>query len=283
MQEAVVIAFWFAMALLAGATVLYAYYFVDKRRSLSISATFLTGAGFLALTASIGLRSLTTHGTQLVGPNSLVLAAWTLVLVYFVVEHVVRLKVYGTVLVPLSVLLLAAAQLLGVNSAAAVSLTREQLVQLQNWSVGIHVGLVMLGNAAFAVGAVASIVYLLQESQLKRHRSSTLFRRLPSLAQTDTIARRSIVVGYPAYTAALLLGVTRAVETVGPGWWLDPRVMLAGIVWVIFGIYLVFRYVRDVSGRHAAWIAVAGLVAVVVLSIAARTVPLGFHVFGVGR
>ena len=101
------------MALYAGATVLYAYYFVDKRRPLSVTATFLTGAGFLLHTASIGCARSRRDGTQLTGPNSLVLAAWALVLVYFVVEHVVRLKVYGTVLVPLSALLLVIAQLHG--------------------------------------------------------------------------------------------------------------------------------------------------------------------------
>lgn len=269
------------MAFAAGATVLYAYYFADRRRQLSIAATFLTGAGFLALTASVGLRSLATHGTQLVGANSLVLAAWTLVLVYFIVEHIVRLKVYGIVLVPVSAMLLAIAQLLGVNSPQGASLTAEQVVQLEGWSVGIHVGLVMLGNAAFAIGAVASIVYLVQEVQLKKHRAKTLFRRLPSLALTDTIARRAIATGYPAYSAALLLGITQAIETVRGGWWLDPRVMLSGVVWAIFGVYLSFRYMRDITGRHAAWIAVTGLAAVVVLFVVARTVPLGFHVFGV--
>lgn len=282
MQQAVVIAYWSAMALFAGATVLYAYHFVDKQRSLSIAATFLTGAGFLALTASIGLRSISTGGTLLVGPNSLVLAAWTLVLVYFIVEHAIRMKVYGAALVPAAALLLAVAQLAGVNTAEAAHLTSEQARMMQSWLVGMHVGLVMLGNAAFAMGAVASIVYLFQESQLKQHRVSKLFRRLPSLAQTDNIARHAIVWGYPAYVAALLLGVTRAVETV-PGWWFDPRVMLAGVVWVIFGIYLVFRYVRNVTGRHAAWIAIVGLVFVVILSVAARALPVGFHVFGVAR
>jgi ABC-type transport system involved in cytochrome c biogenesis permease subunit len=282
MAQAVVIAYWLAMALYAGATVLYAYHFFDKRRSLSIAATFMTGAGFLLHTASIGMRSITTGGTVMTGPNSLVLAAWALVLVYFFVEHVVRLKVYGAGLVPASALLLALAQLMGVNSAAATSLTAEQLKWLENWRVGFHVLLIMLANAGFAVGGAASGVYLLQERQLKTHRASRLFRRLPSLAQTDMIARRAIVYSYPAYTAGLLLGITRAIEVAPTGWWLDPRVMIAGIVWVIFGAYLFVRYQHGVSGRTAAWIALAGLAVVIVLAIVARTVAYGFHVFGIG-
>jgi len=282
-QQAVVILFWFAIALYVGATVLYVYYFSDKRRSMSIAATALTGVGFVMNTASIGLRSLVTHGTQIAGPNSLVLTAWALVLVYFFVEHVVRIKVYGTVLVPISAFLLALGQILGVNSRAVVSLPPEQLTQLANWSVGFHVGVILLANAGFAVGAVASAVYLLQEQQLKHHRANKLLRRLPSLGQTDTIARRSIAVAFPAYTAGLLLGVTRAIETTPADWWLDPRVVLAGIVWVIFGGYLYLRYRTGVSGRTAAWVAIGGLVVVIVVAVMARTVPAGFHVFGIGR
>jgi ABC-type transport system involved in cytochrome c biogenesis permease subunit len=281
-QQAVVITFWLAMALYAGATVLYAYYFVDKRRSLSIAATFLTGAGFLMNSASIAMRSLLTHGTELAGPNSLVLAAWALVLVYFFVEHVVRLKVYGAVLVPVSAVLLVIAQILGVNTVTTVMLTAAQRQQLSNWTVALHVGIIMLANAGFAVGAAASAVYLVQENQLKRHKANNLLRRLPSLAQTDNIARRSIAIAFPAYSAGLLLGVTRAIETVGATWWLDPRVMLSGIVWVVFALYLFFRYGRGVTGRHAAWIAIVGLVFVVILSVVARTVASGFHVFGLG-
>lgn len=271
------------MALYAGATVLYAYYFSDKRRSMSIAATALTGAGFIMNTASIGLRSLLANTTQVAGPNSLVLTAWALVLVYFFVEHVVRLKVYGTVLVPVSALLLALGQILGANSSAGVSLTPEQVTQLGNWSVGIHVAVILLANAGFAVGAVASAVYLLQERQLKQHHANKLLRRLPSLAQTDTIARRSIAIAFPAYTAGLLLGVTRAIETAPADWWLDPRVVLSGVVWFIFGAYLYLRYRTGVSGRNAAWVAIAGLLVVIVVAVAARTVPTGFHVFGVGR
>jgi ABC-type transport system involved in cytochrome c biogenesis permease subunit len=281
-QQLAIILFWFAIALYVGATVLYAYYFLDKRRVLSWYATFLTGAGFICQTASIGLRSISTGGTLLTGPNSLVLAAWTLVLVYFAIEHLIRLKVYGTVLVPISAALLMAAQILGVNGAGHVALSLTEAQQLDNWRVGIHVGVIMLANAGFAVGAAASIVYLLQESQLKHHRASRMLRRLPSLAQTDLIARRTIVFTFPVYTAGLLLGILRAIEVAGTDWWLDPRVVLAGIVWAIFGVYLFLRYRRGISGRQAAWIAIGGMAIVTILAIVARTVPSGFHIFGLG-
>lgn len=279
MEQLSLILFWFSTALYAAASVLYGYNFLSRRSTYSWYATFLTGAGFMCQTASIGLRSTITEGTVLTGGNSLVLAAWALVLVYFVVEHFIKLKLYGAVLVPIAAILMLAAQIVGLEGGAGMS--ARDLALLNSWRVGVHVALIVFANAGFLIGAVASIVYLLQERQLKEHRVSTLFRRLPSLAQTDLIARRVIAFAYPAYTAGLALGVVRAIETDVGGWWADPRVMLAGVVWALFGVYLVLHYRLSISGRKAAWLAISGGLLVLVLAVVARTVPAGFHIFGV--
>lgn len=274
--------YWFAVAAYAAATVFYVYFVMSKKKSYSWYATFLTGAGFLCQTASIGIRSSLTGGTLMTGGNSLVLAAWALVLVYFVVEHLAKLKIYGAVLVPIACLLMLAARVIGVGSTGATPAEADALaVLLRDWRTGIHVVLVMLANAGFSIGAAASIVYLLQESQLKRHTTGGWLKRLPSLAQTDLVARRAISWSYPAYTAGLLIGIVNALGIDRAGWWADPRIMMAGVVWAVFGVYLYLHYGRGVQARTSARVAIVGLVFVVALSIIARTLPLGFHVFGV--
>jgi ABC-type transport system involved in cytochrome c biogenesis permease subunit len=274
------LAMWLTMALLAGGTVLYAYHFLSKRAKYSFYATLLTGAAFLFLTASVGLHSSAAEGSRLWGPYSMVLAAWALVLVYFVVEHLIHLKVYGTVLVPVALVLLVLAQLMGAG-APSVAPPPAELALLDNWRVTVHVILIVFANAGFLVGAAASAAYLGLEAQLKGHRTSTLFKRLPSLAQTDLVARRAVAFAFPAYTAGLLLGVLRAVETDVALWWADPRIMLAGAVWAVYAVYLFLHYARNVSGRTAARIALVGAVLVIALTIIARTVPAGFHIFAV--
>jgi ABC-type transport system involved in cytochrome c biogenesis permease subunit len=273
---------WLAVALFAGATVLYAYHFLSKRPRFSFYATLLTGAGFLLLTASIGLHSSAAEGSRLWGPYSMVLAAWALVFVYFVVEHLIKLKVYGTVLVPLALVFLVVAQLVGAT-VPAVPPSAAELALLDNWRVIVHVTLIVFANAGFLIGAAASAAYLGLETQLKSHRTSTLFKRLPSLPQTDLVARRAVSFAFPVYTAGLLLGVLRAVEeqaAIG-AWWADPRIILSGVVWAIYGVYLYLHYGRNVSGRTAAIVALVGAVFVIAVSILARTDPSGFHVFAV--
>jgi len=151
---------------------------------------------------------------------------------------------------------------------------------LDSWYVGFHVALIVFANAGFAVGAVSAGLYLLQNNMLKRHKTNVFTRRLPSLATLQTIARRSIALAFPAYTVGLALGILRAIDVDVDGWWADPRIMMAGIVWVTFGTYLILLYRHDVSGKTAARVALVGLVLVIALAIIARTLPVGFHVFG---
>jgi ABC-type transport system involved in cytochrome c biogenesis permease subunit len=279
MAQAAIALYWLTMALYVVAVVLYVYYFLEKRASFSFYARLLTGVGFIAHTAAIGIRSVLTHGTQLAGPNSLVLTAWALVLVYFVVEHLIKLKVYGVVLIPVATALLLIGQIMGANTATA-GITPADLRPLLNGLIGVHVLLVVFANAGFAVAAASSAVYLIQEAQLKSHRQNIMLRRLPSLAAADRLARRIVAWSLPAYAVGLTLGIVRAVETHQAQWWFDPRVMLAGVTFVIFAIYLYLRQRTSVSGRRAAWVTIAGFVLVVVNAVVARTVASGFHIFG---
>jgi ABC-type transport system involved in cytochrome c biogenesis permease subunit len=278
-SQASVVLFGFALALYIAATVLYAYQFVLKRSSVGWWARFLTGAGFICQTLSIGAHSIATHGTQLTGANQLMLASWALVLLYFVMEHIIRIKVYGAFLIPVAVVFMAAAQILG-GFLPPAALTSVQSAQLDSWRVAFHVALIVFANAGFAVGAVSAGIYLFQEGKLKSHTSNIVTRRLPSLATLQMISRRAISFSFPVYTAGLLLGILRAVETSVDQWWFDLRIMLAGFVWLVFGTYLVLVYRQNVTNRTASWVAVGGFVLVIIVAILARTVPVGFHVFG---
>ncbi len=280
MEQASLVLFWFALCLYVGATVLYAYQFVLRRGKVSWWARFLTGAGFICQTLSIGANSMVHGTTVFTGENQLILAAWALVLLYFVMEHVLRIRAYGAFLVPIAVVVLIVAQLTG-NAATTYSLTDEQFRQIQGYGIAFHVALIVFANAGFAFGSVSNALYLYQSTQLKNRKSSKLSRRLPSLATLQQVAHRAISFAYPIYTAGLTLGVIRAIQTDVSGWWQDPRVMVSGLVWITYGAYLMAVYRHNVSSRFSAWLSIAGFVFVVVVAILARTVPVGFHVFGV--
>ena len=279
-EQASLVLFWFSFALYIAATVLYAYQFLLRRQKVNWWARFATGAGFICQTLSIGANSLANGTTPLTGSNQLILASWALVLLYFVIEHLLRIRVYGAFLIPVAVILMMIAQLMG--GAGKGSLVGNPIVanQLANWRVGFHVALIVFANAGFIFGAVSNALYLYMGSQLRRHKTNRFMRRLPSLATLQTVGRRAIALAFPVYTAGLLLGIVRAVQVDVQGWWLDPRIMMSGVVLFTFAAYLSVVYRAEVSSRVAAWISVAGAFFVVILAILARTLPIGFHIFG---
>jgi ABC-type transport system involved in cytochrome c biogenesis permease subunit len=270
--------FWFSLALYIAATVLYAYQFVLKRPKVGYYARFHTGAGFICQTLSIGANSLYHGTTQLTGANQLMLASWALVLLYFIMEHLIKIKIYGAFLIPVAVFFMGASQVLAALDPASNQLMQDPL--LRSGLVAFHVGLIVFANAGFVFGAVSSGIYLFQEGKLKTHTSNIVTRRLPSLTTLQSIARRAILFSFPVYTAGLLLGILRAVSEQVDQWWFDPRIMLSGIIWLVFGAYLVLVYRQNVSSRTSSWVAVFGFVLVMIVAILARTVPIGFHVFG---
>lgn len=280
MQTASLVLFWLAFALYIGATVLYAYQFVVRNAAVTRAARLLTGIGLALHTASIGANSIAHGTTPYTSANLLVLGAWALVLLYFLVEHVLRIKTFGVFLIPAAVVLMAIAQITS-GTNIGYSLASNQMRLIEGYGVGLHVALVVFANAAFVIGGLATALYLYQDRQLKRLTSTALSRRLPPLTTLQTVARRAIAFGFPVYTAGITLGVIRAIEADVAGWWADPRIIVSGIVWLTFGIYLLLFTQRSVSSRTMSAFSLAGLALVVILGVLARTVPVGFHVFAV--
>jgi ABC-type transport system involved in cytochrome c biogenesis permease subunit len=262
-EQVSVVLFWFAFALFVGATVLYGYQFVLRRQRVGWWATI-----------SIGIDSMLTDGTLLDGSNQLVLAAWALVLLYFVMEHVLKIRAYGAFLIPVAVLFMASSELFGGSQGLKPG------DPLYGGFIGFHVLMIVFANAGFAFGAISSALYLYQDRQLRTHKTSRLSRRLPSLGTLQMVSRRSIAIAFPVYTAGLSLGITKAVQEDVEGWWLDPRIMMSGLVLITFGVYLILVYRHEVATRVSARVAVLGFVFVIALAVIARTLPVGFHVFG---
>src|SRR4030067_377771 len=59
----------------------------------------------------------------------------------------------------------------------------------------IHVLLLLVGDAVFAVAFGAGIMCLLQEKQVKRKKMGALFKRLPSLDVLDDVNYRCLTIG----------------------------------------------------------------------------------------
>jgi ABC-type transport system involved in cytochrome c biogenesis permease subunit len=281
MERASIILFFLAAMFYVAATVLYVYFFATKSRRMSILATVATGLGFISHTLFIILRWIQIGHPPISGAfDSLAVIAWWVALAYFLVEHLVRIKVLGVLMVPIAVFLLAWS---GLSYQPGTPEIAEVVRSTRIW---LHLAMVFTAYAAFTLAAGAAVLYLVQERQLKKKRlDSAFFKRLPPLHQVDELQYRAVVVGVLFATVGLMLGISQAVARAGtqgvPITWYDsPLVIVALIMWALYVIYLVLRRYSGWEGRRAAWLAIVGLAVISVLSYIARTGRGGFHIFG---
>jgi ABC-type transport system involved in cytochrome c biogenesis permease subunit len=123
----------------------------------------------------------------------------------------------------------------------------------------VHVVLVLLGYAALLFTAVAAILYLFQERELKRKKPRSFYHRLPPLATLDDVISKFMGLGFVLITLGVIAGSIWAFVELGTRWIGDPRIAISFVTW---GIYLAMVFLRVSAGwrgRKAAVLAIAAL------------------------
>lgn len=131
--------------------------------------------------------------------------------------------------------------------------------------VFLHICLIFTGYAALILSFAASVLYLVQASNLKGKRTGkqtrVLSSRLPSLETIDDIGYKSLLLGFPFMTLGLVAGAVIAQAKYGPVYFYDPKVMLSLLMWVVYVILLYTRWNNGWRGRRAAYLGAFAFVA----------------------
>jgi ABC-type uncharacterized transport system permease subunit len=173
--------------------------------------------------------------------------AWILCGVYLFVSSRLRVRAIGVVLVPLTLVLDLAARLTPSNESHGVGL------------LGIvHITLASFGVALFLVAAGGAIMYLVEERNLKAHRSGRLFGRGPALETLDTLNRRTTTAGFSFFTLALIVGAAWMLQMPGGHGLLSPQYLLSTVAWLLYAGLIAARVGVGLRGRRAAVLTVAG-------------------------
>ena len=173
------------------------------------------------------------------------------VLLYLVFMRRFRLEWMGPVVVGLVLTLLMVAVIWLYEPVAPLT---EALYSY--WLV-IHVVSAIIATAAFTLGGICSVLYLLKERS-KAERG--YLARLPDLVSLDRVSYRMHAFAFPVWTFAVLItGPIWAHEAWASYWNWDPKEVWAFITWVVYAAYLHARATAGWKGRNAAIVALVGL------------------------
>ena len=116
---------------------------------------------------------------------------------------------------------------------------------VRNVWLTVHIVLVLLGFAALLVTAVASLLYLIQERELKNKKPRNFYYRLPALGTLDDLISKSMAVGFVLVTLAVIAGSTWAFIEMRTAWLSDPRIAISFFTW---GTYMAMMFLRTTAG-----------------------------------
>jgi cytochrome c-type biogenesis protein CcsB len=255
------------------ATAGYIAYFVKpERKWTSTASLWVTFAGFLFHLAYFLFRWTESGRVPITSffeaANFLGMG---IVLVFLIMEFRFKIAALGSFMLPLVIVLMAPALILSGD-------IKEINPVLKSGWLGVHTSLAVLGDAAFAFAFIVSIMYLIQERQLKSKHLGAIFHRLPSLDIMDTIGYKALTFGWPLYTLGMLTGSIWANGAWGTYWSWDPKETWSLITWVI---YLALLHLRTIGwrGRKMAFLSIIGFIFVLISFFVVSRIQIGKHSF----
>ncbi len=189
---------------------------------------------------------------------------------FLVLARVYRTVSFGVVLLPVAVLLAIVPAFRPGHETMAYPLIRTGWLML-------HIVLLLAAYVALLVSLIASLLYLIQERQLKLKRPPTKRALLPPLETLDQIAHNALRFGLPCMTAGLLIGSVIALQTTGPSFFADPKVLLSFAMWIAYVLMIFIRSRSGLRGRRAVYL--SSFVFVVVLAVWAANSLSAVHRF----
>ncbi|MFM1768975.1 MAG: hypothetical protein RJA22_1504 [Verrucomicrobiota bacterium] len=170
---------------------------------------------------------------------------WTLVATHAVVGWWSRLRFLGAFLAPL----LFSVGVFALMPALDVQAARPTFTG--GWS-SLHKALILLAFGAFGVAAVAGLMYLTQDRNLKMHKLRAALSLLPPIQRLELVITRLLAVGVVLLTLGLVVSGIYLKQTRDAVFTTDVLAWYSVIIWTLYLGILVARWRFAQRGRRLA-------------------------------
>jgi cytochrome c-type biogenesis protein CcsB len=262
-----------ALILILLATAAFIVYLARQNKWSYFWAYRLLLTGFAFLTLFVGYEYYALGVAPVLTLKfSLRFFAWTILLVYLVFHFKFRLMVLGSFVAPLAACLLILS-----STLPAAEVTVKPI--FRSFWLPVHIATAFVGNGFFAVTFVAGIMYLIQESQIKKKHLGSLYSRLPSLETLDTINHFALICGFTFMTAGMITGAIYAQHALGSYWRWDPKEICSLLAWIFYAALLHERLTVGWRGRRVALLSVFGFLVLILAFLGANLWLSDYHSF----
>ena len=260
-------------------TLLYLSGVLFRHRPLLLSGSIVAGLTLTVQTAGILLRWYESyqlgygHAPLSNLYESLVFAAWAIMLVYLILEVRTKQRALGVFPALFAFLAMAYA-----SFAPQMDSKIQPLVPAlkSNWLIA-HVVTCFLGYAAFAVSCGISALYLLRKAQTDNPHPKGIFAVLPAPRQLEEFNYQMIVFGFLWLSLGIITGSIWANSAWGTYWSWDPKETWSLITWLVYAALLHARSMQGWRGSRVAWLSIAGFGCVLFTYFGVNFLLSGLH------
>jgi ABC-type uncharacterized transport system permease subunit len=180
--------------------------------------------------------------------ETLAFFSWSLVLTYLVVGPAYRMSILGAFTAPVVFL---------INFfALAAPIDLPSALPHLGWQLELHATLALLGLGVLGIGALAGLVYLIQERQLKRHVLTSWFYSLPNVGRLERAQQGVLILGFLIFSIGAILGFF--IPHRGPDDWV--KIAWSAVVWCLYAVLVTVLALGRLSHKKTALLSVAGYV-----------------------
>ncbi len=195
--------------------------------------------------------------------ESLVLFAWTILVVYIFVYKKLKLPIVTAALSLMVVLTLAYATTFGADIRPLVPALQS------NW-LTVHVFTCFLGYGGFAVSFIAAISYVIAS----RENSKAAYETKDSL---EVVMAKTVAFGFLFLTVGIMTGAVWANSAWGTYWSWDPKETWSLVTWLVYAGFLHCRFIKGWRGQKSAWMSILGFISVLFTYFGVNFLLKGLH------
>jgi cytochrome c-type biogenesis protein CcsB len=202
--------------------------------------------------------------------ESLIFFAWTIVILYLLMERRLKNRSIGVFVLPVAFLIMAYASIApGINNRIEPLIPALQ----SNWLTS-HVLTCFMGYAAFTVAFALGMMFFVKTSAGgDLSKASVFIRLLPSEYQMDELMYSSAALGFVFLTLGIATGAVWAHYAWGSYWSWDPKETWSLITWLTYAVMLHARLVRGWRGKRMAIMAIVGFGCVLFTYLGVNLLP----------
>lgn len=263
--------FYFSLGLYLFSTLFYLLYFVIGKNPFEKIGFFSLFCGIIAHFLSLVVRYFEAGYTPITNLyESLNFLALCIGGLFIFIRDTYQVRILGSFILPIISLVV-------IISAFLPQDIKPLPPYLRSYYLPIHTTFSFLGNAAFFMSFVVSVVYILTENYIKRKRLPLFAMRLPPLELLDRINVRCISIGFPFLTSGIITGSLWASLAWGSYWSWDPKEVWSLITWLIYALVIHRRLLVGWKGRKTAYMMILGFFSIVITFLGVNYFMGGKH------